>query len=431
MKTEAKKLPKSQVEIIVELAVEELNPYLEKAAIKISEEIKIDGFRPGKAPYDVIKQKVGEMAILQEATDDIISQTYLGALKENNLNTVGQPQIALDKIAPGNPFIYKATVSLLPTVKIGDYSQLRLKRKKINIESEQVNKVVGDIVKMRAKEKLVERAAQVGDRLEVDFEVLIDKVAIEHGNQKKYPITIGEGRFIPGFEEQLVGLKANEEKFFELKFPENYYQKNLAGKNAEFKVKCLAVFEVELPEVNDSFAQEISAGSFKNLAELTENIKKNLEQEEKYKQEQRLELEILEKLVELSDFEEIPEALIHNEIHKMLHELEDSISQQGFKFNDYLQSINKTAEDLEKEFAPQAEQRVKTAIISREIYQEQKMEVRPDEVEKEVEGLLKNYAGNPEAKKQLESETYKDYLKNILGNRKVLEYLKGKIVVEE
>jgi trigger factor len=148
------------------------------------------------------------------------------------------------------------------------------------------------------------------------------------------------------------------------------------------------------------------------------------------KEDQRIEIEMLEKIVDISEFEELPEVLLHNESHRMVHELEDSVARQGLAFEDYLKSIKKTHDDLEKDFAPQAEKRVKTSIIAREIYQEQKIEVTEDEVNLEVEEMMKSYPGNDEARKQLEAETYKDYLRNVIGNRKVIEYLKKKIVKE-
>lgn len=428
MKADIKKLEKSQLEITIEVSPEEVRPYLEKAAIKISQEAKIPGFRPGKAPYEMIKQKFGEMAIMQEAIDDIISKTYYQTLKENEIVSIGQPKIDIEKMAPENPFVYKATISTLPKITLGDYSSIKLSPKKVEVKDDEVNKVIEDIRTMRATSALTDRAAKTGDRLEINFDIFIDNVPIENGQHKKYPITLGEGRFIPGFEEQLAGLKTGDTKEFELKFPEEYFQKNLANKKALFKVTCNAVYEVTLPKVDDDFAKDISAQQFKTVQELKDSVKKNLEEEQKMKENQRLEVEMMDKIIAISKFEPLPEVLVHGEVHKMLHELEHNIEDQGFKFEDYLKNINKTEEELEKELMPQAEARVKSSILAREIYQEQKIEVREDEVEKEIEEMVKRYSGNPEARKQLESETYKDYIRNMIGNRKVMEYLKNIII---
>ena len=428
MKSEIKKLEKSQVEIIIEVAPDELKPFLEKAVGRIAQKVNFEGFRPGKAPYEIVKQKVGEMAIMEEAVDEIIAKTYFNVLKENNIISVGQPKIDIEKMAPDNPFVYKATVAVLPKIKIGDYQKIKIARKKIEVKPGEIDKVISDIQKMRATEKLIDREAKPEDRLEIDFDIFMDKVAIEHGRQKKYPITIGEGRFIPGFEEQLIGLKAGEAKEFELNFPDKYYQKNLAGKKAEFKVKCNAVYEISAPELNDNFAQEISQQQFKNFQELKDNIQKNLEKEEKHKEERRLEAEIFNKVIEISDFEELPDILIHGEAHKMIQEIEHSIESQGLKFDDYLKGLNKTEDDLEIDLMPEAERRVRTSIIAREIYQAQKLEVSEAEVKQEIAEMSKHYPADANARQQLESEAYKDYISNSLGNRKVVEYLKKLIV---
>ncbi len=415
-------------ELTIEILAEEIQPFLRKAAVKLSQELKIEGFRPGKAPYEIVKQKCGEMAIMEEALDDIIAKTYFDALAENKIISIGQPKIDLEKMAPGNPLVYKATVAILPKVKVGDYQKISLKRESVSVKAEEVEKIINDIRRLRAKEKLVERELKTGDKAEINFDIFLDKVPIEHGRHEKYPITIGEGRFIPGFEEQLAGMKAGETKEFELKFPVEYFQKNLAGRNCEFKVKCNAVYEIELPELNDGLAQEISGNKFQSLAELKENVAKNLEEEERAKQEQKLETEMFDQLLKISEFEEIPETLIENEAHKMIHELQDNIERQGLKFEDYLKNLKKSHEDLDQEFQPQAEKRAKTAILCREIYQEQKMAVTDDEVLKEIEEILKSYPANPEIRRQLETETYKDYLRNAIGNRRVTEYLKSIII---
>lgn len=416
------------VEILVELSVEELKPYLEKSAVKISETAKIEGFRPGKAPYNIVKEKFGEMAILQEAIDDIISKTYYQAVVENELVSIGQPKIDIEKIAPENPFSYKATVAVLPKVTLGDFSKIKLKREEIKITDDKVNQVVEEIRKMRSSQEKVDRAAKSGDALKIDFDVYRDGVPIEHGKSQDYPITIGEGKFIPGFEENLVGMKAGDEKEFKLKFPEEYFEKSLAGKPAEFKVKIKEVNEVKLPELTDDFAKEVSGGKYDKVDDMKTGIAENLKEEETAKQEQRLEISLLEEAVKVCEFEELPEVLVHEEIHRMIHELEDSIAMKGLNFDDYLKSIGKTVEELEKGMEPQAELRAKTSILAREIYQQQKFEVTPDEIEKEIAEIASRYPANPDVLKQLNSEMYKDYLKNSLGNKKVIEYLKELII---
>ena len=428
MKAEIKKLPKSEVEITIEVSPAELTPYLTKAAAKMSETAKIEGFRPGKAPYDIVKGKFGEMAIMQEALDDIIMKTYTEAVQENGLVTLGQPKIDLEKIAPENPFVYKATVAILPEVKVGDLSRLKVSRQAVKVEDEQVEKIIEDVRAMRAGENKVDRAAQMGDLVKIDFNVYRDGVPIENGKSQNYPLKLGENRFIPGFEQEVAGLAAGEEKEFKLKFPDDYHEKSLAGKPHEFKVKVNEVAEVMLPEVTDEFAKEISGGKYATVSELKAGIKENVRLDEENKEEKRVETEMLEAAVKACEFEPLPEVLVHEEIHRMIHELEDNIARQGLQFSDYLASLKKTADELEQEMRPAAETRVKTSILAREIYLSQKMEVTPDEIEKEISEIAKGYQDNPQVRAQLEAETYKEYLKNTLGNKKVIGYLKSIIV---
>lgn len=428
MKQELKKLPKSQVELTVTIPYEEVEKYLAAASERVSREAKIEGFRPGKAPYEIIKQKFGEMAILQEASEDIVIKTYHEAIVAEKLVTIGQPKIEIEKLAPENEMVYKATVAVLPAIKIGDYSNLKLPRAAAVIADGEVEKIVEDIRKMRAKQTPVEREAKTGDRLEINFDIFLDKVPVENGKQQKYPITIGENRFIPGFEEKLVGMKAGDTKEFELPFPADYYEKNLAGKQAEFRVTCQAVHEITLPVIDDEFAQQISGGKFATAQELRDNIRKNLEEEKKAKIESELENQLLEKLVGLSEFGELPEVLLENEAHRMVHELEEEVSHQGLKFEDYLRSIKKTHDELEKDFLPRAELRVKTSILAREVFQEQKMAVSEEEISQEIAHILSHYPDNEDAKKQVESPYYREYLGNKIGNQKVMEFLKSQIV---
>ena len=275
--------------------------------------------------------------------------------------------------------------------------------------------------KMAVKETLVERPAKKGDRAEVDFDAFLDQVPIEGGQGRKYPLVLGEGMMIPGFEEQVEGMNKDEVKEFQLKFPEKYQNKMVAGKKCDFKVKLLSVFNRELPEMTDNWAKELGASS---LEDLKNKIKENLEAEKKFQEEQRLEMELLEKVVKQVEISEIPENLIQSEAHRMIHEFEDSIIGQGLNFDDYLKNIKKERHDLEKEFRPKAEDRVKTSIVIKEIADSEKVGAGDKEIEEETEKILRQVKGNRGAEDNIRSEGYKGYLKTIIRNRKVIEMLK-------
>jgi trigger factor len=416
----SKKLPKSQVELTIEVAVEDLDKYLKQATQKISQSQSIPGFRPGKAPYDIVKQKFGEMAIYQEALDPLIKDTLAKAFEQEKLEIIGQPQIDVDKLAPNNPVVYRATVTLLPKAKIKNYKNIKVKPKKIEVSEEKIQKTLEQLQKMRAKESAQDKKIEIGDKAFVDFSIYLDKVPIDGGQHKDYPVYLGENFFIPGFEEQLLGLKKGEEKEFELKFPKEYFQKNLAGKLAEFKVKIKDVFKVERPELNDEFAKMIN---FANMNQLKDHIRQNIEQEEKMQDEQRMEIEILDEIIKQSEFDELPQILIDGELDKMLAELQGNIAQQGVKFEDYLKSLKTTEENLRENFLPQARKRLQTSLIIREIAALEKISVDEKEVEQEIEQMLQKYNDENSAK-QIRSDGYKRYLENLLINRKTIEKLK-------
>lgn len=416
-------LPKGQLELTIELPAEELEKYYKVAVKKFGAEIRIDGFRPGKIPEDMIIKKVGEDQILAEASEMAIQGSIGKAIDQEKITIISTPKIDVVKQALGNPFVYKATVSLLPTVELGDYKSVKVKKKKAEVDGKELEKAIGDLRKMRSKEALVDREVQKGDKVEVDIEVFQNKVPIEGGQGKNQPIIIGEGNFIPGFEDKLVGMKKGEEKEFELRFPKEYFQKNLAGKPAEFKIKVNSVFKVEMPEANDEFAK--SFGAFKNMKDLEDQIKKNLQQEVDNKERQRVELEILESIANKSKFGEFPEDLVASEIDKMVHELKHDFENQGLKYEDYLQSIKKSEEELRKSFEPRAEKRVKTALLIRKIAEVEKIEATEDEIHKEIEKSKQTYQQqkNEEMLKQLETPDYYSFVKNIMVNQKVIDML--------
>ena len=425
----------SEIELTIEVSPEEYQSYLEKAASRLSQTNKIDGFRPGKAPYGIVKQKFGEMKIYEEALDDIITHFYWQAVSQEKLNTIGQPKIDLEKFAHGNPIIFKATIALMPTLKLPfgsaqgkkDYKTIRLKKNKIEVKDQEINKVLEDIRKMQAKESLQDKSAEKGDRVEIDFIVSLDKVIIDGGQGKKYPLVIGDGFMIPGFEEQLIGLKKNEEKSFQLKFPESYQQSVVAGKLCDFKVKMLAVYQRELPEINDEWAKKVGAD---NIEDLRSKIRKSIEDEKMFHEEQRLELEMLNKIVEQTEFSEIPDVLIDNEAQRMVYEFEDSIEQQGLKFDEHLKNIKKEKKDLEVDFKPKAIERVKTSLVIKEIADKEKITVSDEELREETEKIIEQVKNNSEVQNNTKSEGYQQYLRTVVRNRKVIEMLKSLVVCE-
>ena len=416
------KKEKGVVELVVTLPLADIKPRLKQAAKEISKNLKVDGFRAGHMPYDIVKREVGELKIYEYAADALIQKSYFEAVKKELVQPITSPRVSFEKIAPENDVVYKAVVSVMPKISIGELSKIKIKQEPIVVDEKEVEKAINQIRRMRAKEVLQEKKAEQGDKVEIDFDVFVDNVPIEGGASKNYPLVLGDKQFIPGFEEALVGVQAKEKKEFTLPFPKDYHAKHLAGKKADFKVLIHAVFKRELPELNDGFAKQLG---FESVEKCKEQLGHNLYHEEEYKRDQKDEQKILEEIISSSTIGDIPDVLVNSEINKMLSELQQHISQQGLKFEEYLSQINTSVEKLKMEFAKTALVRVKAALVTRQIFFDQKFTIEEKEVLEETEKLKKMYHESQDALKQIESDDFKEYIESTIGNRKVMEFLKN------
>ncbi len=426
MNADVKKLPKGKVEMTIELSSEELAPFLKKASARLSEKNKIAGFRPGLAPYDIVEKQLGMMAIYEEAVEDILNHSYFKAIKENKLAPIEQPKVEILKFAPQNPFIYKAEFSVFPKVTVGDYQKIKIQKKEIKVSPKQLEETLKEIQRMRAKETIANREIKKGDKVLFSLNMLINKVPLEGGQSQNTQIIIGDKFFVPGLGENLIGLKKGEEKEFSLKFPDNHFDKKLAGRLVDFKIKINEVYQIEYPEINNEFIKTL--GKFTDVENFKTELQKNLLEEEKVKDDQRMEIKILDNLRDKSEFEEIPERLIEMEVEKMFSELESHVKQQGMKMGDYLDHIKKTTEILKEEFKQKADQRVKTILLINQVAKDNKISVGGEEIEKLKQESLQLYSYNPEMAKNIQREEYKDYLYSVLRNRKTISLLKEKIL---
>jgi len=436
MKINKTDLPKSQMELIIELSHDELMPYLEDAAREVSTQKKIEGFRPGKAPLDVVLKQSGEMYVYQIAASKAIDGTIDKALAENELEIIDQPKIEVQKLAPNNPFTFKATVALVPNIELCDLSKIKIKPKQeIKIEEKEITKVLADLQKMRAKETLTDKKAEKEDKVELNFNTFVDNVPIEGGQAQKHQVVLGSNQMIPGFEDNLLGLSKDEEKEFKLNFPKEYHAKHLAGKEATFKIKVTGIYKVEMAELNDEFGKELG---LKDLAGLKSNVEMNIKNEKEQKENQRIELDIINELIEKSTFEELPDVLIEQETHKMLHELEENLSRQSMKMEDYLKHLKKTESELRLDFTQDGIKRVKTGLLIRHIAKKEKIQADPKDVDAEVEKTIASYKMHPqysgktdELEKNLNTENARHYFSNVIINRKTVQFLKDTVLQEK
>lgn len=424
MQVTVEKQPKSQVKLTVELSVEQMQPYLDRAAEKLSAQYKIEGFRPGKASLGIVVQKLGAQHVWEEAAEMAVRKTFVQAITDHQVKSIGQPHVSVVKLAADNPFIYTAHVAVLPDVTIGDYKKFSTKPVTAKVESSKVDQAIEDLRGMFATEAQADRPAAMGDKVEVDFHVTVDNVPLEGGSSKQHPVMLGSKNFIPGFEENIVGMKKEEQKKFELEFPKEYHNAAVAGKKAEFTVTVRQVFAVNKPEVNDEFAKQ--AGTFENVAALREQLEKNLQQEAQQVEDGKFERALLDEIIKHSKFSEIPDMLLDSELSKMIHELQEEVTRQGaIKWEDYLTGIKKSEDELKKEFKPQAERRVKSALVVRTIAELEKVTVEDKAVEEEVQATLKIYDSSPDLRARIDTPDYRDYVRGLMINRKVIEMIKG------
>lgn len=422
MKVEKKDLEKSQIELTVELSVEEFKPFLVQGAEAISQSLKIDGFRPGKAPYDIVKQKVGEMGILEEAANIAIRKKIDQVIKENvEKEPVGQPRVDITKLAPENPLEFKIILAMLPEITLGDYKDLKIKQEKAEATEAEVERTLNDLREMRTKEVIVDREVGETDKIIVDIEMFLDKVPVEGGKNKDTAIMMGREYVVPGFDKKLIGAKKGDIREFSLPYPEDFHMKNLAGKMVEFRVGVKEVYERELPELNDELA---IAFGLKKLDELKDNLKKSIEAQKSKDLVTKAEREMLEKIIANAKFGDIAEVLIDHESQTMMAELEHNIEEQGGKLEDYLSSIGKGMNEMKLELLPEAVKRVKVSLTIREIAKKENIKVEAKEIEENIEEMKKHYRDNKEAMSRITSPQYADYITNVLASRKVVNQLR-------
>ncbi|MFA6547974.1 MAG: trigger factor [Candidatus Magasanikbacteria bacterium] len=420
-----KQLPKSQVELIITVTLEDYKKDMETAALRISQRAAIHGFRPGKAPYDIVKQNVGEIKILEEAMQTIVEKNYHSAVVAEKLETIGMPEITIEKMAPGNDFVFKAVAALLPTVKLGDTEKIKVEKKEIKVEDKQIDEVIENLKKMQGKEVVKEGVATKEDKVEVAMNMSINKVPVEGGQAPKHQVYLSEPHYIPGFAEQLVGLKKDDTKEFSLRFPDEHYQKHLAGKDVDISIKVNDVYSIEYPEISDELAQKLGQKSVEGLKEI---LMTNLKQEAQNKEDQRIEAELLEKVILASEFSEVPDVLIKSEKQKMFYELKNSLQDQGIEFEKYLKDLKKTEEEIAEDFAERALTRVKAALISRQIAKENDIKVEKEELDKEIEVIKITYKNDPKVDEALKRQEVLDTLAATIQNKKVVQWLKEKIL---
>jgi len=414
---------KGILELLIVLQVDELPPFLEKAANALQKIRPLPGFRPGKASYETIKKSFGAMAILEEAIKHIVPSAYVQIIKENKFPTIGEPAIEVLKLVPDQPIEFTAKVATMPIVTLGDYKKIKEKQEKIEVKNDEIDKVIDELRDLRSEQVPVAKSATKNDWVNIDMTISRDGVVLDGGETKGHRIDLSRPYIIPGFVDELMGTQAGDIKTFSLPFPEDHYDKTLAGKKMDYKIIVNTVLENKRPETNDSFVKTF--GNFSTLEELKTQIKENITAMKKEKENQRIERSLIEKLIKSSTFGDIPELLLVSELQKILGRMQNQVHQNGGVWIDYLSHIGKSEEELMKSWIPEAETRVKAALLTRSIAEAENIDVSDEEIENERNIILSYYksAEDEEIKEEIKSSEYDPHLKHIIITRKVMNLL--------
>ena len=395
MKVTAENGENQQVTLTIEVEAAEVSKAVERAAKRLANRVNIPGFRKGKAPRKIVERNVGMDALLQEAFDLIAPKAFSDALDDQKIDPVTRPNIDIVTLEEGKNLVFKATVTPRPEVKLGDYKGLKVEKAAAEVSDEDVEKQLKNFQDRQGKMVEAPEGAAVedGDFTTLDFEGFVDGEAFEGGKGQDYPLQIGSGSFIPGFEEQLVGAKVGEEKEVKVKFPEEYHSAELAGKDAMFKCTVRSIKHKELPEIDDELAKKVS--TFQTLDELKADIRKNLLENAEKKAENDQKTAVIEQATENITVD-IPAVMIDNCVTSMIQEMAMRLEQQGMKLEQYLQYAGTDIAKIREDYRETAEKNVKTDLMLEEVAKAEDIKVEAKDLDAEVAGMAAAYGATPQ-----------------------------------
>ena len=389
MSLQVEKLEKNMAKLTIEASAEELEKAIEKAYQKQKKQISIPGFRKGKVPRQMVEKMYGKEVFYEDAANELIPDAYDKALSECEEDIVSSPKIEVTQIEAGKPFVFTATVALKPEVKLGKYKGLKIDKIDTEVTEEEVDAEINRERENNARNITVEdRPVKDGDMTTLDFEGFVDGVPFEGGKGENYPLTIGSGAFIPGFEEQLVGAEIGKEVEVNVTFPEDYQAEDLKGKAAVFKCTVKEIKEKELPELDDEFASEVS--EFETLAEYREDVKKNLAEKKEKDAKNAKEDAAIKAAVEVAEME-IPDAMLETQQRQMVDEFAQRITMQGLSMEQYFQFTGTNYQKMVEQVKPQALERIKSRLVLEAIAAAEKIEATEEEYEEELGTMAEVY----------------------------------------
>ena len=404
----------------MEFSAEEFENAQVKAYQANKGQFVIDGFRKGKAPRSIIEKKYGEGVFFEDALDELFRENYPKALNELNLEVIDSPRAEFTQLKKGEGFTATITVACFPVVEVKDYKGVKIDKIEREVKEDEIDNEIEQLQKRNARMVSVERAAEDGDTVYFDYSGFVGDNQFEGGTAEKQTLKLGSGMFIPGFEEQLVGCKADEDKDVKVTFPKDYHATDLAGKEAVFHCHIHEVREEELPELNDDFAQDVS--EFDTLEELRANTREKLEETAKQSCIAQMKDAAMEKVMEANEVE-APVTMVNDEIDRMINEFQQQLMYSGMRLDDYFKYTGTTMQDFREQVRPDAEKSVKTRIVLMGIVEAEKLECTNEEMNAELELMAKQYNTDVDQIKAMIGEANLVYFKKDIQVKKAIDFV--------
>ncbi|QWB91229.1 MAG: trigger factor [Candidatus Saccharimonas sp.] len=421
MKTKLKNISDVKVELTISLGAEELKAAEQVALTKLAKEVKIEGFRKGKAPLEMVAAQVDPILLNQETLENALSKSVAEAFLKEKVQAINRPEVDVKKFIPGTELEFTATTEIMPKVELGDYKKLGVKKEAAKVSKKEVKETIDRILKNFAEKKKVEREAKNGDEVIIDFLGKKDGVAFDGGKAEKFPLELGSKSFIPGFEEGLIGKKAGDELSLDLEFPKDYHAKDLAGAKVVFEVKIHEVRENVEPEINEEFLSKL--GDFKTKEEFEKQIEEDLKTQKQAEADEKFKDEIVKKLAEVSKVP-VPEILLEDQKRSIEMDMQQNLMYSGLSLEDYLERMGKTHEEwLEKDVKEVAEMRVKSGLALAELSKVEKVKSDTKELDDRIAQLKEQYGNSKEVQKQLSSDDVRRNLANQILTEKTIDLL--------
>ncbi|MBB5263278.1 trigger factor [Catenibacillus scindens] len=420
MSVQVEMLEKNMAKLTIDVPADEFEKAITRAYNKNKGQISIPGFRKGKVPQVLVEKMYGPAIFYEEAANYVMPEAYEKAAEESKLDIVSRPAIDVTQMEKGKDFIFTAEVAVKPEVTLGEYKGIEVEKTQIEVTDEEVDAEIKKTQEQNSREITVDRPAENGDTVVIDYAGTIDGNAFDGGSDKGHSLVLGSNTFIPGFEDQLIGATADSDVEVHVTFPEDYHAKDLAGKEAVFACHVHEVKTKEYPEIDDEFAQDVS--EFDTLAEYKEDVKKHITERKENQAKAEKQQKVMDKVIENATMD-IPDAMVDTQAANMVEEYAQRLSYQGLSMDQYFKFTGMNAETLKEQLKPQALKNIQSRLVLEAVIAAENIEVSDEEFDKEIEKMASMYQMEVDKVKELLGDAEKENIKNDLAAQKAVEFV--------